>query len=273
MNERNLKTIGMFDVLYEVASGSFGTVYCVKKGNNLYACKMDKKYPDSNKLPSQLPYESQIYKYLSTSTDKACFLKYIDSGRSNNVDYLILELAKHDLSQIPSNWSIKDRWPLILQCFEGIRTLHELGFVHRDVKPGNFLYSDNHVKLIDLGLAKRYRTSSHIKNILKKTQVGTLRYNSIYAMSYVQSSRRDDLISFVYTAINVLGYNLPWQNAKGTKKEKQVHVLNMKKICSAHRVCQNKSLAKVLMSVSNLSFDEDPNYTALLQCLSSGGPR
>lgn len=38
----------------------------------------------------------------------------------------------------------------------GISSLHKLGYIHRDLKPDNFLLtSKGHVKLTDMGLCKK----------------------------------------------------------------------------------------------------------------------
>lgn len=47
---------------------------------------------------------------------------------------------------------------IIRQCMEGLGHLHELGWVHRDVKPDNFLVNDEaRVKLIDFAIAEKIK--------------------------------------------------------------------------------------------------------------------
>jgi len=67
-----------------------------------------------------------------------------------------------------------------------IEYIHSRFFIHRDVKPENFLMGlgpkGNLVHVIDFGLAKRYRdarTNQHIPYREHKSLTGTARYASI----------------------------------------------------------------------------------------------
>lgn len=64
--------------------------------------------------------------------------------------------------------------------------IHSRNFLHRDVKPANFLMGlgerDNLVHVIDFGLAKKYRdskTHQHIAYRENKNLTGTPRYVSL----------------------------------------------------------------------------------------------
>lgn len=75
---------------------------------------------------------------------------------------------------------------LVLLQISRIEYIHSKNFIHRDVKPDNFLMGlgkkGNLVYIIDFGLAKKYRdarTHQHIPYRENKNLTGTARYASI----------------------------------------------------------------------------------------------
>lgn len=95
--------------------------------------------------------------------------------------------------------------------------MHESSFIHRDVKPDNFLMGlgqkSSIVHVVDMGLAKRVfdpDTKKHIAFRNDKSLTGTARYASIHAHLGEELSRRDDLEAIGFVLIYFLKGQLPW---------------------------------------------------------------
>lgn len=82
------------------------------------------------------------------------------------------------------------------QVIQRVEYLHSRGFLHRDLKPDNFLIGlgtrSHYIYLIDFGLAKRFRETTasatggdegggrHIPFRVEKNLTGTARYSSLW---------------------------------------------------------------------------------------------
>ena len=83
-------------------------------------------------------------------------------------------------------FSLRTMSMVAIQMIQRIEFIHCKNFVHRDIKPDNFLLGlgkkSSILHLIDFGLAKKYRDSkTHKHNEYKegKTLIGTARYASV----------------------------------------------------------------------------------------------
>lgn len=107
--------------------------------------------------------------------------KQTESG--TDIHFLVMEYVEgRNLEQI-----VKDRGPLdyvtavdsIRQAADGLGHAHQLGMVHRDVKPGNLLIDNQGiVKLLDLGLARFFKSDDEESLTIKHDEkvLGTADY-------------------------------------------------------------------------------------------------
>ena len=100
---------------------------------------------------------------------------------------------------------------IIAQMCEGLIALHQEGWVHRDVKPDNFLLSaDNEVKLIDFALAKKSK-GGLAKIFSKKSKIqGTRSYMSPEQIRGGGLDGQADLYSLGCTIFELLAQKVPF---------------------------------------------------------------
>jgi casein kinase I family protein HRR25 len=154
--------------------------------------------------------------------------------------------------------------------------LHSCGYIHRDIKPDNFLIGvgpdRSKIFLIDFGLAKRFKAEDrvHIRPCENKKLTGTARYASINSHLRLELSRRDDLESLGYLMVYFLKGKLPWQGIPaGTKEDKYQKIGEIKASYGLDLLCKGlpTEIYNFLTHVRALEFKQKPNYHYLRSLL------
>ena len=114
-------------------------------------------------------------------------------------------------------FSLKTTLMLAYQLIKRFEYMHSKNFIHRDVKPDNFLMGlkekSDILHIVDMGLAKKFydqTTNKHIAYRDDKSLTGTARYASIHSHQGEELSRRDDFEAIGYVLIYFLTGYLPW---------------------------------------------------------------
>ena len=166
-----------------------------------------------------------------------------------------------------------DLSPSLSLCvqLDRIESVHSFEFIHRDIKPDNFLIgltkNFNTVYIIDFGLSKRFinpKTGRHIPFIEGKSLTGTARYASINTHLGYEQARRDDLETLGYVLMYFnRGGKLPWQGLKAkSKTQKYNRISKVKRETAIETLCAKcpKEFAEYLKYCRNLDFSAKPDY-------------
>merc|ERR1712003_430044 len=199
-------------------------------------------------------------------------------GREGDHGVMVMDILGPSLEDLfnfcSRKFTLKTVLMLADQMLARIEYVHTKNFIHRDLKPDNFLIGLGRRKLnliyvIDFGLAKRYRdprTHRHIPYVEGKSLTGTARYASINTHLGIEQSRRDDLESLGYVLMYFNRGQLPWQGLKAnTKKEKYNRIAEKKMSTPVEILCKHfpTEFATYLNYCRALRFDDKPDYSYL----------
>ncbi|KAF3635188.1 Casein kinase I isoform delta [Capsicum annuum] len=221
----------------KIGSGSFGVIYLAThiETFEIVAVKIENR---QTRHP-QLLYEAKLYTILQGGNGIPN-IKW--RGVDGNDSVLIIDLLGPSLEDLVVHcgrkFSLKTVLMLADQMIARIEYLHTKGFLHRDIKPDNFLMGlgrkANQVYVIDFGLAKRYRdpiSNRHIPYRENKNLTGTA--------------------------------SLPWQGLKADTKKQKYDKIREKKVSTTIEVlCKSLPVefASYLHYCHSLTFDQRPDY-------------
>jgi serine/threonine-protein kinase len=106
-----------------------------------------------------------------------------------------------------------NRLALMTQAAEALQTVHEAGFIHRDICPRNFVCSKDatSLKLIDFGLTVPARKEFQQPGI----RTGTPNYMAPEVVRRKPTDHRLDIFAFGVSMYEMFSFELPWQRGSG----------------------------------------------------------
>ena len=148
-----------YSVVRTLGAGNMGVVLLVKKADHYYAMKILRRenYDPQHHLKVQrFIREAEIL----SKVDHPNIIKIYEYGVSEDeeIPYIVMEFIpgrplNHHMRA--NNFTVEQIIHIIRQLSEALYAVHQFGILHRDVKPGNIILTDDmELKLTDFGIAR-----------------------------------------------------------------------------------------------------------------------
>ena len=259
-----------YKIIKRIGKGSFGYVYLVEYNNKSYAMKLENTQKGFYILDKEVYLMNHLY---------GPRIPYVKSfGQCGFYNVLVMELlgkSLEDIKQIlPSRkMTIPCVCKLSYQMIQILEHIHKKSFLHRDVKPDNFIMgigpNSKFLYMCDFGFCKTYRDPNTLAHHPMKKGggiTGTARFASIHTLDGYTQSRRDDLESLGYVIIYLAKGTLPWANIKSdNKNELYNRIIESKKAASPEFLCRDLPIQfeEYLRYVKGLGYEQEPDYRYL----------
>ncbi|TPP60728.1 Tau-tubulin kinase 1 [Fasciola gigantica] len=237
---------------------------------------------ESNRQPRQvLRMEVAVLRRLQGKPN-VCTL--YGCGKNTRFNYMVMSLQGKNLAELrrclPAGiFTPSSAFRLVVQCLDALHTLHDAGFLHRDVKPSNFTVQRRRkedqlqVTILDFGLARPYTVSGPGSEVRNPRPVagfrGTVRYASVHAHEHRDLARRDDLWSLFYMLVEFVCGQLPWRRIRDKDLVGQMKAaLDHKEMAlkaGIHRVIAECWISHLF----SLDYRSKPDYDLLKQSLTT----
>ena len=214
-----------FEILEKLGEGSYSTVYKVKRkiDNQIYALKKVKLSNLNEKEKTNSLNEVRILASVKSKyviSYKEAFFDEKDSTLG-----VVMECADNgDLYKKILEYKQKkiyfeeiDIWKIFIQLVKGLKALHDLQILHRDLKSANvFLFKDGHAKLGDLNVSKV------AKRGLGYTQTGTPYYASPEIWKDLPYDNKSDIWSLGCVLYEMITLHPPFRSKNMDELYKKV---------------------------------------------------
>ena len=208
---------GRYKVIAPIAQGAMGTVY---RGERLQLGRAVAIKVLHEKLPAEMSARSrfQIEAKAMAQLDHPHCVPVFDVGVHEGKPYIVMELVRgKNLKDVIADGRLERgrAIAIVRQVLSGLAHAHEIGIIHRDIKPPNIVVSHKEgigevVRILDFGLA-RYGHST-ASSLTKGFAVGTPAYMAPEQCAGRSISPRTDLYAVGVVLFELLVGRRPFEH-------------------------------------------------------------
>ena len=269
-------------VVTSLGTGAFGAVYMVEDlratgaaAEKRYAMKTEERGAVAQILKMEIAVLKKLGEQAATHS-----CRMVSRGKTDRLNFLVMSLCGKSLQQLRKNrpsksFSLGTSLRVGTETLKALQELHLAGFIHRDVKPGNFAVgrkaekAERNVLILDFGLARAFRNKDGTLRTPRESTGfrGTVRYAPMACHRKEELSRKDDLESWLYQLVELMAGQLPWHATNDKAAVMEAKLAARRTGALFHSAAVPSGLKDVLDSLDRLHYVDEPDYQALAALL------
>ncbi|CAI5451851.1 unnamed protein product [Caenorhabditis angaria] len=276
-----------YKVITLLGKGGYGAVFSVERQSDKmrFAIKCEK----SSAVKKVLLMDCNVLKGASQIKSKH-FCTVLDRAAvKDRFNFIVMKLIGKNLWDLRQDrpdgrFNLNTALKTASQCLVSIEHLHRFGYLHRDIKPGNFAAgqketNEHHIIfMLDFGLCREFVNRKDGKDIrTPRTSApfrGTTRYAPLSAMQQIDQARKDDIEGWLYMVVEWTSGGLPWRKLKAQDREKVLafkqEIRNPAKpeaLDDFFYNCPKKEFSRIMKYVDGLNYYSLPDYQFIYFCI------
>jgi len=209
--DRSGERVGAFELVEMLAVGGMSVVYRARRADGAFDQDVAVKLFSAAHLDESALRRFDAERRIAATLEHPGIARVIDGGAAfDETPYVVMELVRGaPITRYCQQHrvGVEGRMELLRQVCEALDFAHRRGVVHRDIKPGNVLVTDDGLpKLIDFGIA-RTLDSAGFSVDLPETRKGGALMTPEYASPEQFRGEPVDVASDIYS-LGVLAYEL-----------------------------------------------------------------
>jgi serine/threonine protein kinase len=219
--------VGKYKVLELLGTGGMGKVYLAE--HKFMRRRVALKVLPRSRVSSDSSLLERFYREAKAlgALDHANIVRAYDHDHENDLHFLVMEFVDgaslQEMIRIGGTITWQAAVHYMYQAALGLQHAHEVGLVHRDIKPGNLLVDrTGTVKILDMGLARFFKDEDDI--LTKKYDENVLGTADYLAPEQAIDSHSVDIRADIYSLGGTIYFTLSGQSpfGEGTVAQKLI---------------------------------------------------
>ncbi len=206
------RTVAQYEILARLGGGGMGVVYTArdtKLGRRVALKFLPPQWSHDESAKQRFILEAQT----ASATDHPNICTVHDIGTADD-GQLFIVMAYYDGETLKQRLErgrldVEHAIDIAAQVAEGLAKAHAQGVVHRDIKPGNLMLTEDGVKILDFGLAKF--ADARLKLTLEGSTIGTIGYMSPEQVRGQEADARSDIWATGVVLYEMLAGHVPFR--------------------------------------------------------------